>query len=124
MNLNFMENVLTLGVDYSYTKSTGAIKFVYGSCFTPPYCSGITTTPADMPDLKTRLQTFKASVKYRLTMNTTLGLGYKYETYRSDNWSTDSVDPASTALSNVLTLSGPVSDYEAHEAMLTAAYNW
>lgn len=114
VNFGFMENKLTLGADYSYSESTGAIKFITGSSI----------TATNMPDLKTELQTLKASAKYKLTKNTTLGLGYKYESYKSANWSTDNIDPASTAIANVLTLSGSVPDYQAHQAMLTIAYNF
>ena len=114
LNLGFMENRLTLGADYSYAESTGTVKFTTGSSL----------TATDIPDLKTKLQTVNTSAKYKLTKNTTLGLGYKYENYKSDNWSTDSVDPASTTIADVLTLSGSVPDYEAHQTMLTVAYNW
>lgn len=114
VNFGFMENRLTLDVDYSYSESTGAIKLVTGSAL----------TATDMPDLKTKLQTVKASTKYKLTKNTTLGLGYKYESYKSANWSTDNIDPASTAIANVLTLSGSVPDYEAHTGMIFVTYNF
>ena len=85
---------------------------------------GASGTVEDLPDLKTKLQTVNTSAKYKLTKNTTVGVGYQYENYKSDDWATDSVDPASTILANVLTLSGSVPDYEAHQAMLTVAYNW
>ena len=124
-SIGFMENKLIIGADYSYSESTESIKFTAGSCFYAPFgCTGITASPVDMPDLKTKLQTVNTSAKYKLTKNTTLGLGYQYENYKSDDWATDSVDPASTTLANVLTLSGSVPDYEAHQAMLTVAYNW
>ena len=117
LNLGFMENKLTIGADYSYSESTGTVKFTAGS---DPTVIGYN----DMPDLKTKLQTVNTSAKYKLTKNTTVGVGYQYENYKSDDWATDSVDPASTILANVLTLSGSVPDYEAHQAMLTVAYNW
>ena len=124
-SIGFMENKLIIGADYSYSESTESIKFTAGSCFYAPFgCTGITASPVDMPDLKTKLQTVNTSAKYKLTKNTTVGLGYQYENYKSDDWATDSVDPASTTLANVLTLSGSVPDYEAHQAMLTVAYNW
>jgi len=117
VNLGFMENKLTIGADYSYSESTNTVKLLAGS--------GTNVIGyKDLPDLKTKLQTVNTSAKYKLTKNTTVGLGYQYENYKSDDWATDSVDPASTTLANVLTLSGSVPDYEAHQAMLTVAYNW
>ena len=119
-SIGFMENRLTIGVDYSYSESTSNIKFKTGGST----ALGASGTVEDLPDLKTKLQTVNTSAKYKLTKNTTLGLGYQYENYKSDDWATDSVDPASTTLANVLTLSGSVPDYKAHQAMLTVAYNW
>ena len=119
-SIGFMENRLTIGVDYSYSESTSNIKFKTGGST----ALGASGTVEDLPDLKTKLQTVNTSAKYKLTKNTTVGLGYQYENYKSDDWATDSVDPASTILANVLTLSGSVPDYEAHQAMLTVAYNW
>lgn len=117
LNLGFMENKLTVGADYSYSESTGTVKLTAGS---DPSVIGY----SDMPDLKTKLQTVNTSAKYKLTKNTTVGVGYQYENYKSDDWATDNLDPASSTVANVITLSGSVPDYEAHQAMLTVAYNW
>jgi len=113
-SIGFMENRLTVNADYSFSESTSNINFK----------TGTSLTAQDMLELETKIQSVALSGKYKLNKHLTVGVGYQYENYKSDDWATDSVDPASTILANVLTLSGSVPDYEAHQAMLTVAYNW
>ena len=55
----------------------------------------------------------------------TVGLGYFYEKYSSDDWATDGLSPddLSSMDSYVLTLSGSVPDYKAHIAQFFISYN-
>ncbi|HBR16026.1 MAG: hypothetical protein A3G39_07195 [Deltaproteobacteria bacterium RIFCSPLOWO2_12_FULL_43_16] len=120
VNLGFMENKLTIGADYAYSESTGTIKFLAGSGTNVAGGAGY----RDMPELQTKLQTVNTSAKYKFTKNVAVGLGYQYENYKSDDWATDGVDPASATAVNVLTLSGSVPDYEAHTGMIFVTYNF
>lgn len=112
-SMGFMENRLTVNADYSYSESTGKLKFWAGSSL---------PVPVSMPDLGTRLHTLNVTGKYRLTRNISVGAGYNYERYDAANWQTDGVDPASTVLANVLTLSGSNPDYDAHRGMVFMTY--
>lgn len=114
-SVDFMEKKLVVAADYSYSESDGSIKFSSG---------GSVAAPIDMPDLKTHLHRFKVSGKYRVTENLTAGVGYEIENYSSDDWSTDGIDPASTTVSNLLTLSGSTTDYEAHKGIMYVSYNF
>ncbi len=107
-SVDFMEKKLVVSADYSYSQSEGSIK----------------TSSVDMPDLKTYLHRFKVSGKYKVTENLTAGAGFEIEKYSSDDWSTDGIDPASTAVSNLLTLSGSTEDYEAHKGIMYVSYNF
>jgi len=61
--------------------------------------------------------------KYKLNSLLSLGAGYKFEDYKSDDWAYDNFAPASSTIPNVLTLVGPVADYEAHTGMVFLTYS-
>src|SRR3990172_5377028 len=113
----------TVGLYYSYMQND-----YYGSILglqkdeNKNYTVDITYAPADF--ISTYTYYTREELKSKQAKNTTVGVGYQYENYKSDDWATDGFDIASTILANVLTLSGSVPDYEAHHAMLTVAYNW
>jgi len=115
--LSFLEDRATVNVDYAFSQSTSAIRFTAGS--------GISTAliPKDLPDLKTRLHTLNVTGKYKLNRQLSLGAGYKFEDYKSDDWAYDNFAPASSTIPNVLTLVGPVADYEAHTGMVFLTYS-
>lgn len=114
--LSFLEDRATVNVDYAFSQSTSAIKFTAGSAIAIP------PIPRDMPDLKTRLHMLNVTGKYRLNRQLSLGVGYQFEDYKSDDWAYDNFEPASATIPNVLTLVGPVTDYEAHTGMVFLTY--
>lgn len=115
-SIGLMENRLVIKADYSYSESRTEINFEKGINLTSP--------GTQMPDLKTKLHSLALTGTYNIDKNLSLGAGYKYENYRSDDWQTDSVDPASADIANVITLSGPVQDYEAHQALVFLTYRF
>ncbi|MCL4874351.1 MtrB/PioB family decaheme-associated outer membrane protein [bacterium] len=110
VNFGFLENRLVFKTDYSYSQSTARLTFLPGR--------------QPMPDLVTRLHSAALTGTYNVDRNLSLSAGYRYENYRSDDWQTDNVEPGSTALNTVITLSGPVQDYEAHQALLFLTYRF
>jgi hypothetical protein len=115
-SLSLMDDRLTITADYSYSAADTAITLRAGSALTPP--------PGALPKVRTKLNSLSLLTKYRYTPNFTIGVGYEWEAYESDDWSTDGVDPGSTALSQVLTLSGSVPDYTANLVTLFVTVNF
>jgi len=114
--LGFLENRLVFNADYTFSQSTSSIRFTAGSVIAVP------PVPTDMPDLKTRLHTVNLKGRYMLSKNLSVGAGYQFEDYESDDWAVDNYEPASATIPNVLTLVGPVQDYEAHTGMVFLTY--
>lgn len=102
---------LKLGVDYTLERSTTEIGLTAGSSL---------TTPAAMPDLATLRHRVDAKASYALSKDKTIGVGYQYENYSSDDWSTDGM--SFTTITRVLPLSLSVADYESHAVFLTFTY--
>lgn len=105
-SLAFLRGQFTIDADYVHAKSTTEIEFRAASAL---------PTPVDMPDLETTRDTVNLTGRYKLRKDLTLGLGYGYEKYESDDWATDDLTPASGLdVKNVLLLTGSTPDYEAH----------
>lgn len=104
-SLAFLRGQFTIDADYIHAKSTTEIEFRAASAL---------PTPVDMPDLETRRDTVNVTGKYKIRKDLSIGLGYGYEKYESDDWATDGLDPASGDVDNVLLLTGSAPDYEAH----------
>ncbi len=115
LDLSLLGDVLKIEADLIVAESTTSIQFNTGSSL---------TTPQDMPDLETRLMTFSLITNYAYSETWTLGLGYKYEKWESNDWATDGVDPMSDTLPQVLTISGSVSDYDAHIGLMYLTYHF
>lgn len=115
--LTVLEEKADLDVDYSFSRSSGSIRHTAGSAISSA------VIPTDLPELRTRLKTLSVTGKYRLSANLSVGAGYRYDDYKSDDWAVDNFEPSSTAVTNVLTLVGPVSDYEAHTGMVFLTYS-
>lgn len=115
--LSFLEKKADLDVDYSFSRSSGSIRHTAGSDISS------SVIPTDLPELRTRLKTLSVTGKYRLRANLSVGAGYRYDDFESDDWGNDNFEPSSTAVTNVLTLVGPVSDYEAHTGMVFLTYS-
>ncbi len=112
-NFGFLDNRLIFNADYSYSFATNAIKFAAGSSL---------PAPKDMPLIKNALYSARLGGKYRVLKNLDAGLRFAYDRYRATNWQTDGVDPGSTVLANVLTLSGSTPDYRAVSATAFLTY--
>lgn len=109
-----MRNKLLLNADYSYSKAVSSIAFDTGTAI---------AASRDMPDLKSRLQNLNLTGEYKFTTSLSAGVGYAYERYETTNWQTDGVDPGSSVIPAVITLSGSVPNYEAHKGMLFLVYH-
>lgn len=112
-SIGFFEDRLTVNTDYAFSEGTTRTDFT--SAF---------SAPQSMPELLTRLHVFSLTGKYRVNRNLSVGAGYRYENFESADWQTDNVDPGSADIAHVLTLSGPVEDYEAHQAMVFLTYRF
>ncbi|MEE8484507.1 MAG: MtrB/PioB family decaheme-associated outer membrane protein [Nitrospinota bacterium] len=115
LDLFLLGGVLKIDADIIVAESITSIEFNTGSSL---------TTPQDLPDLKTRLMTLSLMANYAYSETWTLGLGYMYEQWKSSDWATDGVDPMSDTLPQVLTMSGSVSDYDAHIGMMYLTYHF
>lgn len=114
-SLGLMENRLTLGADYSFTESTTKISFTAGSSL---------AAAQDMPAIYYRVHSAGFTGKYRLNRNVSVGARYGYENYESTDWQTSDVPAGSAVIANVITLSGPIQDYEAHQALVFLTYSF
>jgi len=112
-SMGFLEDSLVVKLDYAYARSRSEIAFEKGA--------DLTSSGGPMPALKTKLHSIGLTGTYRLNRNLSLGGGYRYENYESDDWQTDVELDASTA---VLLMSGPVEDYEAHQATVFVTYHF
>ena len=112
-SMGFLEDSLVVKLDYAYARSRSEIAFEKGA--------DLTSSGGPMPALKTKLHSIGLTGTYRLNKNLSLGGGYRYENYESDDWQTDVELDASTA---VLLMSGPVEDYEAHQATVFVTYHF
>lgn len=115
--LAFLEKRADLDLDYSFSRSSGSIRHTAGSAISSA------VIPTDLPELRTRLKTLSVTGKYMVRPNLSVGAGYRYEDYKSDDWAVDNYEPSSAAITNVLTLVGPVADYEAHTGMVFLTYS-
>lgn len=114
-SLAFLRGQFTIDADYVHAKSTTEIEF--------RAASGLAITPEDMPNLETKRDTVNLTGRYKLRKTLTLGLGYSYEKFESDDWATDGLDPASGDVDNILLLTGSAPDYEAHLVKLFMTVN-
>ena len=109
-SFELMGKRLALDINYIYARSTTAIDFT---------ATGVLTGD-DMDDLETRRDTLEIDARYKMDKKLSLGLGYQYDKYEEDNWSTDGLDQAS--IDYILLMSGEQPDYEAHMIKLYATY--
>lgn len=127
-NIVFLGGDLIIDANYVYARSKSAITFraIENNQLTgtgPPVPSYFERTLVDLPDLETERHTFKITGKYKIDKKISVGLGYEYERYKSDDWSTNGFDPASSTIPEVLTLTGSTPDYRAHLVKLFLTYN-
>ena len=115
MTLRLVKERLALSTDYSYSEATDSIRFAQGTSI---------PVALDMPKLNTDIHRLNIAGQYKINNNLSAGLGYEFERYSSDDWATDGVGPASTALTDVLTLSGSTPDYDAHKGTIYISYKF
>ncbi|MBE9504462.1 MAG: MtrB/PioB family outer membrane beta-barrel protein, partial [Proteobacteria bacterium] len=111
--VGFLGGDLTFDANYLYSRSITSINFTSG---------GGLGAVSGLPDLQTKRHTFDLTGKYKINKKMTVGAGYEYENYRSDDWVTDGFDPAFDAVDFVLTLTDAVPDYKAHLCKLFLTY--
>jgi MtrB/PioB family decaheme-associated outer membrane protein len=105
-----IKDKLDIGVDYTYTRSKGAIS-VSTAANEPPF-----------PDLSTRRDSIRLYANYHLKDNVTLRAGYWYERYSSDNWALDGVAP--DTISNVLTFGQIPPQYHVNVIAMSLRYKF
>ena len=115
----FMENRLTLNVDYTFTQSISNTTFAAGS-------NAVVANPADMPNLGTVRHSFGTTGEYKINENLSWGISYLYENYQEDDFANDNVDPGTVfdtgqAIS-VIPLTGSNQEYNGHLFMVFASY--
>jgi len=101
---------LDVGADYVWSRSTGEISVDAGSPFT------------DFPDLKTSVDTLNLYAIYRLRDNLSLRAAYWYESYDSDDWLLDGVDPAT--IPNVIAFGEQSPEYDVNVVTLSVRYQF
>lgn len=87
-----LSDQLGIGLDYTYTRSTGRITVAGGA----------------LPELNSERQTVRLFSDYRLSNSALVNIALIHEKYQEDNWARDGV--STNTINNVLTL-GEVSPY-------------
>lgn len=102
-----VENSMSIGFEYSNAHSRGEIELNSGEPF---------------PDLRTQMEAIKVKLNYRLDENLSLQASYWYETYDSDDWALDGVEPDTV---NALLAFGEDSpSYDVHVIALSMSYRF
>lgn len=101
---------LKLNVDYTYSTSTGETGIAFLN----------TTAGGPFPDLETDLHSLRVSLDYQWRDSTTFRIGYWYESYRSDDWALDGVQPATVA--NLLSLGADAFNYDVSTFLISFVY--
>lgn len=109
---NVIKSKLDIGADYVYSKSTGKVDVTTGPAL----------SSAPLPDLKTKLHSFKLYGDYKIKPDMFLRLRYWYEKYDSEDWAVDNVQP--NTLANVITLGETSPDYDVHVIGLSLLYRF
>jgi len=97
-----------LGVDYSYTRSTGEV--------------AIQSAVVGFPDLTSKLNSARMYVDYRPKKKVTMRLSYWYEGYRSADWMLDDVLPST--VDNVLAFGQLSPGYDINVVSLSGRYQF
>jgi MtrB/PioB family decaheme-associated outer membrane protein len=105
---------LELELDYSYvdTTSTQSLR-TYGAA---------DLTPADLPDVDTRLHQLRANGTWHLREALSLRLDYQYSRYSSNDWAWRGI--RADSLDNVLTFGERNPNEQIHYAGLSVIYRW
>ncbi|MDH5541991.1 MAG: MtrB/PioB family decaheme-associated outer membrane protein [Nitrospinota bacterium] len=111
--MKLMGEKLELDFNYTTTTSTTSIQIGAGSEH---------MVPTQLPDLTTSLTSYELVAKYGLTDSLSLGVGYKNEEFKSEDWATKGIDPLSGIMPQVLTMTGSTPDYQGSLILLTVNY--
>jgi MtrB/PioB family decaheme-associated outer membrane protein len=99
---------LDIGLDYTYSRSTGEIS--------------IRGATVGFPDLTSRLDSAKLYATYLLKKRLSLRLAYWYENYRTEDWALDGVTPST--ISNVLAFGQGNPSYHVYVITLSGRYQF
>jgi MtrB/PioB family decaheme-associated outer membrane protein len=105
-----VRNKVDLGLDLAWSRSRGRTAL-----------DGAAPAGA-FPDLRSRVESARAWLRFPLRAAVDLELGYVHERYRSDNWPIDGVEP--DTLSSVLTLGEESHRYDIDLISLSARYRF
>ena len=111
--MKLMDERLELDFNYTSTTSTTSIQIGAGSAH---------MVPTQLPDLTTSLTSYELVAKYALSDSLSLGIGYKNEEFKSEDWATKGVDPLAGIMPQVLTMTGSTPDYQGSLILLTVNY--
>lgn len=114
-SVDVIKNKANVSVDYSFSQATTDISFMTGT-------NSSVADPESLPEVFSRLHSFSAIGKYRLTKNLVVGIKYLFELFDNDDFLTDEVDAGSDVIDNVLLLTDSTPDYEGHLAAIFATY--
>lgn len=112
VNTKFLEEKLTVGVDYANSKVDSDVLTTVGS--------GLTR--ADLPTAESDLETASVFADYKWRRDLSFRLRFAYEDYASNDWAVDNA-PANQ-LANVITLGNGSPDYEVWVTSFTVAYRF
>ncbi len=124
MNWSFLkDNKLNLKVDYSFTQSVSEFDLSAGS-------DPSVANPEDPANLDSITHTITSTLEYKFTPKLTFGMTYLYENFAYRDFQQESfnalttLETSSENLTEVLLLSDPLQEYEAHLAMIYATYRF
>lgn len=95
------------GVEYVYSEATGKVDI---------------RDETDFPDLKNKIHSANAHIRYRLSKSVSTELAIFYERFESEDWSTDGIQP--DTIPEVLTLGADSADYRNHAIALILHYRF
>ncbi len=103
---------LNLSADYSYSHAVTKIDTQSGGAF----------AAEAFPDLTTRIHGLRANADYRLNDESSIGLTYIYERYRTENWQTGGVE--ADTIGRVLSLEEIDPDYDNHLVLVWTRFEF
>jgi len=115
VELSLIKDVLGVAVDYTFSRTVTEYDFTFGSAVS----GGAGVAP--VPDLTSTLHSIGVRGDYTLTEGLILSLGYRFETYDSDDFALDGVGQS---VPNVLTLGNQSPDYDAHLVGVSASFRF
>ena len=116
ITLSFMDDTLPVRLSYAFANINTDTRFTADSA------SIVNTPPVNLPTLKSERHTFDLSGTYSIQDNMSVKAGAMAEFYRSKDWATNDLPPGSSAIPEVLVLSGSEASYQV--LVLSLALNY